>query len=123
MAVEMKPVSTIEMDLGLEPYGEAHKYFANQCKDRMRKYTPNSLGDAEGESNLNTPTIDSECNICYEEEYASYQYYGQRKDGTHKVRHYTTPGTGAYWDKLMLSAEGKQLEQEMNDYIKERGRK
>ena len=123
MAVKMEPVSTIEMNLGLEPYGKAHTYFAERCKVRMQKYTPNSTGTSGAESQLNTPIIDNQCNLYYEEPYAGYQYYGQRKDGTHKVQHYTTPGTGPYWDKLMLSAEGKELEQDMNDYIKERGTK
>ena len=121
MAVKLEPVSVIEMDLGLESYGPAHNYFATRCKARMQKYTPNSTGNPGEESNLNTPIIDRQCNIFYEEEYAGYQYYGQRKDGSHKVVNYTTPGTGAFWDELMLSAEGKQLEQDMNDYIKKRG--
>ena len=29
--------------------------------------------------------------------YAAYQERGMRKDGSHKVRHYTTPGTGAHY--------------------------
>lgn len=30
-------------------------------------------------------------------EYASYQEAGQRKDGTHIVKNYTTAGTGPHW--------------------------
>lgn len=30
-------------------------------------------------------------------EYAGYQERGMRRDGSHKVRHYTTPGTGAHF--------------------------
>lgn len=29
--------------------------------------------------------------------YAGYQWFGVRKDGTHVVRNYTTPGTGTKW--------------------------
>lgn len=29
--------------------------------------------------------------------YAAYQERGMRADGSHKVRHYTTPGTGAHY--------------------------
>ena len=29
--------------------------------------------------------------------YALYQWFGIRKDGTHPVRNYTTPGTGKLW--------------------------
>lgn len=121
MSVKMQPVSIIEIDMGLEPYGEVHNYFASRCKARMQKYTPNSTGDAGKDSNLNTPIIDRQCNILYEEEYASYQYYGQRRDGSRKIQNWTTPGTGPYWDELMISAEGKELVQEMTDYVNERG--
>ena len=120
MSVQMKTVSTIEMDLGLEPYGEAHNYFAECCRDRMRKYTPNSTGDNERASQLNSPTIDEECSIVYNKSYAGYQYYGQRKDGSRKVKNYTTPGTGPYWDQNMISIERQDLLQDMKDYFKER---
>lgn len=29
--------------------------------------------------------------------YAGYQWFGMRSDGTHVVKHYTTPGTGSAW--------------------------
>ena len=29
--------------------------------------------------------------------YALYQWYGIRADGSHRVTHYTTPGTGKQW--------------------------
>lgn len=29
--------------------------------------------------------------------YAPYQWYGERIDGTHKVKNYSTPGTGKMW--------------------------
>ena len=29
--------------------------------------------------------------------YAGYQWFGVRKDGTHVVKNYTTPGTGTKW--------------------------
>ena len=123
MSVKMKPVSVIEMDLGLEPYGDAHRYFAERCMVRMNEtYVPCKEGIL---SEVDYSNIDSECNIHYDELYAGYQYYGQRKDGSHKVNpdNYTKPGTGPYWDQLMLSAERKDLEQDMQDYIKKRGRK
>lgn len=115
MSVKIQPVSIIEIDMGLEPYGEVHNYFASRCKARMEKYTPKLNGI------LNQPVIDSQCNIFYEEEYAGYQYYGQRIDGTRKVQNYTTAGTGPFWDELMISAEGNELVQDMADYVNERG--
>ena len=35
--------------------------------------------------------------IEWKEEYSGYQEAGKRADGTHVVRHYTTPGTGAHF--------------------------
>lgn len=123
MSYKIKPASVIEMDLGLEPYGEAHNKFAQYCRERMKKYTPNSTGNAEQSSQLNTPKIDGECNIVYVESYAGYQYYGMRKDGTHIVKNYTTPGTGPYWDKVMMSIEKEGLEEDMQNWIEKRGKK
>lgn len=123
MAYQLKKVSEIIMDFGLQEFGEGHNYFAECCKFRMQKYTPNSKGDGGEWSTLNDPRIDAQCNLWYETSYAGYQYYGKRKDGTHKVENYTTPGTGPYWDKQMLSVEKDDLVKDMQEWIKKRGNK
>lgn len=116
MSVKLKPVSVIEMDLGLEPNGDAHQYFAGRCRARMNaRYVPEDT-----KTLIDTSYVDSECNVVYNQVYAGYQYYGQRKDGSHKVRNYSKPGTGPYWDKTMVSAEGNDLLQDMKDYFKGR---
>ena len=35
--------------------------------------------------------------LVWDSVYALYQWFGIRADGTHKVRNYTTPGTGKQW--------------------------
>ena len=55
--------------------------------------------------------------ITYASPYASYQYYGKRKDGSHVVRNYTTAGTGPKWDERMKSAEIDDVVKEMQKYI------
>ena len=117
MSVELKPASVIEMDLGLEPYGDAHKYFADRCMFRMNaRYVPEDTGTLHDEAYR-----DSECNIVYDQLYAGYQYYGMRKDGTHVVKNYskkeTRPYQGPYWDQLMVTAEREELLQDMKDYF------
>ena len=107
MPVDMNPVSTIKIHLGLEPNGPAQKYFTNACYRRMTKYVP------KDEGNLRRIVDIGEDSITYESPYARYQYYGERLDGSHKVKHYTTPGTGKYWDKRMKSVEMKSLTKEM----------
>lgn len=115
MSVKLKPASVIIADFGLEPYGDAHNAFADECMRRMDKYVPKDSGTLRDEA-----YVDGECNIVYNQAYASYQYYGQRKDGSRPVKNYSEPGTGPYWDKEMISAEGEELVQFMKDYIKGR---
>lgn len=43
--------------------------------------------------------------------YAAYQWYGVRKDGTHEVKNYTTPGTGTMWAQKAVDTRKKELDQ------------
>jgi alcohol dehydrogenase YqhD (iron-dependent ADH family) len=111
MPVKMQPTSIIKARLGIEPNGRVQKFFTNTCYKHMDKYVPKDSG------NLRT-IVDVESNsITYEMPYARYQYYGIRDDGTHVVQNYTTPGTGTYWDKRMVSAEMQDVVKEVQDYI------
>lgn len=118
MSVNIKPDDEIIASLGLEQYGPANKYFAERCRERMNaRYVPEDT-----KTLIDTSYIDDECSIHYIQPYAGYQYYGQRKDGTHKIVNHTKAGTGPYWDNLMVSAEGDELLQDMQDYIDKRGK-
>lgn len=134
MAVKMEPESVIEMELGLEPYGEAHNFFASECRNRMNeKYVPEDT-----KTLIDTSYIDGECNIHYDQPYARYMYYGKlmvdpetgssyakkghKKVLTDKDLVYHKKG-GPYWDQKMITAEGKEIEKVMQDYISKRGRK
>lgn len=111
MPVKMKPTSVIKARLGLDVDGRVQKYFTKRCADYMDKYVPMEYGNLRN-------IIDVQSNyIEYEQEYARYQYYGIREDGSHIVRNYTTPGTGTYWDRRMVSAEMKDLVEEVQDYL------
>lgn len=112
MPVNIKPTSVIIARLGLEPNGRVQQFFTNTCYTHMDKYVPQDTGD------LRTIVDIQPDSIIYEQQYARYQYYGEREDGSHKVSHYTTPGTGPYWDKRMWSAEGVDIIQEVQDYIR-----
>jgi len=115
MPVKLKPTSQIKAQLGIEPNGKVQKFFTNTCYKHMDKYIP------QNEGNLRTNVDINENNIVYESPYAKYQYYGMREDGTHVVKHYTTPGTGPYWDKRMVSAEMENVVQEVQDYVNRGG--
>lgn len=108
MPVKMKPTSTIIANLGLEPNGRVQKFFTNTCYKHMDKYVPMENGDLRTNVSINTDSI------VYESPYAHAQYVGYTKG---KVENYTTPGTGPYWDKRMVSAEMQQVVKEVQNYI------
>lgn len=111
MQVKINSTSQIVARLGLEPNGRVQKFFTNTCYKHMDKYVPMDTG------NLRTIVDIKSNSITYESPYARYQYYGMREDGSHKVRNYTTPGTGPYWDKRMVSAEMQDVVKEVQNYI------
>ena len=116
MPVKMQPTSTIKAHLGIEPNGRVQRYFTHRCRIHMDKYVPKDNGD------LRTIVDEQTDSITYESPYARYQYYGVREDGTHEVKNYTTPGTGPYWDKRMVSAEMQDVTEEVQNYINRGGK-
>lgn len=46
--------------------------------------------------------------LVWSNSYALYQWYGIREDGSHKVRHYTTPGTGKMWVEQARAKNGSK---------------
>ena len=111
MPVKIKPTSVIMAQLGIEPNGRVRRFFTNTCYKHMDKYVPMDEGNLRTNVDIRTNSI------TYESPYARYQYYGVREDGTHKVEHYTTPGTGTYWDKKMWSAEKQSVIKKVQNYI------
>ena len=116
MPLILKPMSEIKRKLELTPNGKVQRFLQSTCYKRMDKYVPlRDTGNLRTVVDLSNPQY-----IVYEMPYAVYQYRGVRKDGTHVVRKYTTPGTGPYWDKRMISAEKNDLLKELQSFI-ERG--
>ena len=113
MAVNMLPTSVIKARLGIEPNGPVQRFFQDTCYKKMDKYVPLRDGDLRTNVDMSNPNY-----IIYETPYARYQYYGIREDGTHQVSHYTTPGTGPYWDKRMWSAEGQDVLRQVENYMR-----
>lgn len=112
MPVKLQPTSVIKARLGIDANGKVQKFFQETCYKRMDKYVPKDNGDLRTNVDLSNPEY-----IVYESPYARYQYYGVREDGTHKVQHYTTPGTGPFWDNRMVSAEMQDVVKEVQQYI------
>ena len=108
MPVKLKPTSEIKARLGIEPNGRVQKFFTNTCYKHMDKYVPKDNGD------LRTIVDIKSDSITYESPYAHVQYVGFTRG---PVKKYTTPGTGTYWDKRMVSAEMQDVVKEVQDYI------
>ena len=109
----LKPISEIKADLGIEPNGKVQKYFTERCYQHMDKYVPKDTG------NLRENVILDSDSITYQSPYAHAQYVGYTKG---PVLNYTTPGTGPYWDKRMVSVEINDIIKECQEYMK-RGNK
>lgn len=113
MPVIMKSVSVIKARLGIEPGGDVHRYFTHSCREHMEKYVPKKSGRLRREV---VETVDS---ITYRSQGDNGYYYPERQY-SNQFNHYTTPGTGPYWDKRMWSAEGQDVVREVQDYMRRR---
>lgn len=119
MPLRLKPVIILKKNMGIEPNGELQAFFTDTCAKHMDKYVPFDKGI------LRKYVIEGS-DIIYQQQYAEYQYYGERRDGSHKInpanrnRENHSEAT-SYWDKKMVTAEGKdvlkKVGREMEKYI------
>ena len=136
--VKLKPVSTIEAGLGIDPNGAVQLFFTQTCAHHMDKYVPFDKGT------LAKYKIYGNDTIAYEQPYAHYMYVGKvmgpnipiKVNGviirwfSKKPKYYTGADmvyntskhkeAGPYWDQRMVSAEGKDVVKEVQDYAKKR---
>ena len=107
--MEMKPISKIKADLGIDVGGRVQRFFTDTCAKYMNDFVPMDEGNLR--DNV-SKTADS---ITYESPYAHAQYIGEVHGSP--VVNYTIPGTGAYWDKKMVSAEMNDVIKEVQEYV------
>lgn len=119
MTVVINSFGQIAKRLGIEKGGRANAYLTNLCYKKMDRFVPMSAKDSQGSLRSNVDITTK--SITYQSPYARYQYFGQRADGSHIVKNYTTAGTGPYWDQKMLSVEKKYIIEKVNKYIKTHG--
>lgn len=127
MSVKMNPTSVIKVRLGIDKGGRVQKYATKRLADYMDKYVPYNEG-------LLRTNIEIGSNyVLYKSEYAHYQYKGilyvdpdtgsswagrdVTKVPTSKNLNYHTAGTGSYWDKKMMCAEGNDFIEELQKYV------
>lgn len=115
MPVKLHSLNKIKKKLGINLDGPAQAFLTESCYKHMDKYVPMDEGNLRKNVDVDVDKI------TYQSPYARYQYYGMRQDKTHKVKNYTTPKTGKYWDKKMKSAEINDIVKEVQNFIKRGG--
>lgn len=112
--MKLKPISEIKANLGIEPNGKIQKYFTERCYQHMDKYVPKDTGA------LRETVVKGTDYIKYNVPYAHAQYVGIVHGSP--IKNYTTPGTGPYWDKRMVSAEIQDVVKECQAFINRGGK-
>ena len=112
--MKLKPISEIKANLGIEPNGKIQKYFTERCYQHMDKYVPKDTGA------LRETVVKGTDYIKYNVPYAHAQYVGIVHGSP--IKNYTTPGTGPYWDKRMVSAEIQDIVKECQAFINRGGK-
>ena len=114
--LEMKPKSEILKRLNLEKKGEVQAFFTETCKRFMDPYVPYREGPLADDA-----YIEGKDKVVYDQLYATYQYKGEREDGTHKIVNRTLtihPRATSYWDKVMWSNHKLTIEKMVEEKIK-----
>ena len=145
MSVKLKPISTIKVELGIQPNGPVQKYLTKRCAEHMDKYIPLDEGGLAYDNRI----IEAD-RIIYESPYAHYMYEGKvmgpnipiKRNGIiegwfspkGKPKHYTGKDidyskskarghteAGPYWDKRMVSAEINKVVEEVQNFVNRGG--
>lgn len=87
---------------------------AKDVKQISQVKVPFKKGDLQKSADIEDRGI-AKRRVSYDKKYASYQERGERADGGHKVRKYSTPGTG----KNYLSDAGETVGGNAVQYFKQ----
>ena len=126
MSVELKPHSVIKARLKVNNKGPVQAFLTATCAKAMENYVPFDTGTLSETVILGgKPTTNvTETTITYAQPYANYVYKGISKNGNEL--HYHTDkhkGAGPYWDKRMISGEGKRVVRDVQRFIERGGDK
>lgn len=120
MDVEFKPISEIELDLGIEPNGPVQTFFTQLCAIHMDKYVPFDTGALAETTVIDGGTTSnvSPSYITYSQPYAHKIYEG---DGFNFQKDKHDLAT-SHWDKQMVTAEMDEIEEELQSFVNRGGR-
>lgn len=123
--LEMHPPPQIIRRLGLDPGGKAQMFHTKNVMLRIQRFMPYLTGATI--KIMTNQTDISKPEIVLEVPYAKYLYYGKVMIGPAPKKvidvplKYTktyNPDAGPFWDRKLVAAEGDQLAQDLEDYIK-----
>lgn len=108
---------------GLGEDKAAQRFLAEDVERKCRPYVPRQSGILE-----ETARVTEDC-IIYQGPYAHYQYMGEVRAGR-APKHLTgqpltyqgAPMRGKQWDKRMMADHGKEVEKDLEGYLKGRGK-
>lgn len=116
MAVIVK-TDRLKMQQVMGKASELAQYaLAEQMLADSEKFVPYSAGSIQSAGNLRESgkIVQGEKGSLYlvwDTVYALYQWFGVRADGTHRVRHYTTAGTGRQWVETARAQYGDRWQE------------
>lgn len=113
--VELASLSQLEKQLGIEPDGVVNAVFTHSCRIHCDDFVPFDSGALAGNVS-ETPS-----SFTYESPYASYQYYGERQDGSRKIVNRSKqehPLATSYWDKHMVTAKGSEVVDDVKRFMR-----
>lgn len=146
--VDMKPVNAIMRRLGVTPGGDVQRFHTANVRRRIQKYMPYRTGATIKLMIAASPTDDTFIRV--PAPYARFLYHGvlmvdpdtgaagfMTKDGWRSRKgvkkvfssrpiNYTrteNPQAGPHWDRRLKAAEGHQMQRDLQNYVKRRGRK
>lgn len=79
---------------------------AEQMMQDSRDIIPKEEGALRDSGQIETPEAGRRA-LVWSNVYAAYQWFGMRADETHKVKQYTTPGTGKMWVETARAEKGQ----------------
>ena len=108
-----------KIGLGSNDDGPTNYFFTVTSYRHMDKYVPMRDGQ------LSQLVYIDNNSITYMSPYASYQYFGMRKDGTRPINPENRdrskhPLATSYWDEAMKTAEINEVAKEVQDFIRGR---
>jgi len=124
MKAIFEPVSVIEANLGIQNGGPVHAFFTAECARYMDPFVPFDTGtlaetvilNGEPTRNVHTDYIE------YEQEYASYVYYGIREGKLLNIKTDKHSKATSFWDMHMWTAYQDEITKNVQNYLDRGGK-